>query len=243
MLECREIVDTVKQEAALDSLGDKTAKMEIPKNNIVLDKDGKVCDVCTDMQAEFAKNPGGLPPKRAGLIIAGLVGGAGLAITSICVPFVLPALRKVCLPYVPATTIQLANVSRAVQGRHVAHPTLVDIGSGDGRIVIQAARSGFVAHGVELNRWLVYYSRWSAWRAGTRGQATFARQDLWKSDMSKYNNVVIFGVEQMMSQLESKLEKELVEGSVVVACRFKFPTWKPVEEIGVGVDTVWRYQR
>ena len=243
MIECREIVDTVKQEAALDSLCDKTAKMEIPKNNIVLDKDGKVCDVCTEMQAEFAKNPGGLPPKRAGLIIAGLVGGAGLAITSICVPFVLPALRKVCLPYVPATTIQLANVSRAVQGRHVAHPTLVDIGSGDGRIVIQAAKSGFVAHGVELNRWLVYYSRWSAWRGGMRGQATFARQDLWKSDMSKYNNVVIFGVEQMMSQLESKLEKELVEGSVVVACRFKFPTWKPVEEIGVGVDTVWRYQR
>eukprot|EP00092_Neocalanus_flemingeri_P023475 GFUD01025455.1.p1 GENE.GFUD01025455.1~~GFUD01025455.1.p1 ORF type:complete len:242 (+),score=87.36 GFUD01025455.1:59-784(+) len=241
MVECREIVDTVKQEAALAGLGDTTAEANMP--NIVLDEDGKVCDVCTDMQAEFAKNPGGRPPKRAGLIIAALIGGTGLAITSICVPFVLPALRKVCLPYVPATTIQLANVSRALQGRTGSGPSLVDIGSGDGRIVIQAARSGFVAHGVELNRWLVYYSRWSAWREGVRGQATFARQDLWKSDMSKYDNVVIFGVEQMMSQLETKLEKELVEGSVVVACRFKFPTWKPVKEIGAGVDTVWRYQR
>ena len=57
-------------------------------------------------------------------------------------------------------------------------------------------------------------------RAGLRGQATFARQDLWKSDMSKYDNVVIFGVEQMMEQLEEKLEKELKEGSTVVACRF-----------------------
>ena len=119
----------------------------------------------------------------------------------------------------------------------------MDIRSGDGRIVIQAAKSGYKAHGVELNRWLVYYSRWSALRAGQRGQATFARQDLWKSDMGKFNNVVIFGVEQMMSQLEHKLEKELVEGSMVVACRFKFPNWKPVEEIGVGVDTVWKYQR
>ena len=159
-------------------------------------------------------------------------------------PFVLPALRAVCLPYVPATTTQLANVSKALRGRSTTtHPSLVDIGSGDGRIVIQAAKDGFAAHGVELNRWLVYFSRWSAWRGGVRGQATFARQDLWKSDMSKFNNVVIFGVDQMMNQLESKLEKELAEGSVVVACRFKFPTWKPVEEIGVGVDTVWRYQR
>ena len=86
---------------------------------------------------------------------------------------------------------------------------------------------------MELNRVLVYYSRYSAFkiemyfcilrfaavRAGLRGQATFARQDLWKSDMSKYDNVVIFGVEQMMVQLEEKLEKELKGGSTVVACR------------------------
>merc|ERR1712179_88112 len=210
MIERREIVDTVKQEAVLAN----NSTIDIP-NNIVLDKDGKVCDVCTELQAEFAKNPGGVPPKNAGLILAGLVGGAGLAITTICVPFVVPALRAVCLPYVPATTTQLANVSKALGVvRSATHPppTLVDIGSGDGR--------------VELNRWLVYFSRWSAWRSGLRGQATFARQDLWKSDMSKFNNVVIFGVEQMMSQLESKLENELVKGSVVVACRFKFPTWK-----------------
>ena len=62
--------------------------------------------------------------------------------------------------------------------------------------------------------------RYAAVRAGLRGQATFARQDLWKSDMSKYDNVVIFGVEQMMEQLEEKLEKEMKEGSTVVACRF-----------------------
>jgi len=241
MIECREVVDTVKQDAALAN-----TSTDIPKNIVVLDKDGKVCDVCTELQAEFAKNPGGVPPRNAGLVLAGLVGGAGLAITTICVPFVVPALRAVCLPYVPATTAQLANVSKALGVVRTAthpHPTLVDIGSGDGRIVLQAAREGYKAHGVELNRWLVYYSRWNAWRTGLRGQATFARQDLWKSDMSKFNNVVIFGVEQMMSQLESKLEKELVKGSVVVACRFKFPTWKPVQEIGVGVDTVWKYQR
>ena len=48
---------------------------------------------------------------------------------------------------------------------------------------------------------------------------SFSRHDLWKHDMSSYNNVVIFGVEQMMDQLEKKLEKELLPGTVVVACR------------------------
>ena len=47
-----------------------------------------------DLQTEFARNPEGLLPKRARLIIVSVVGGLGLAITSICVPFMVPALRS-----------------------------------------------------------------------------------------------------------------------------------------------------
>merc|ERR1712192_227162 len=54
------------------------------------------------------------------------------------------------------------------------------------------------------------------------GQATFARQDLWKSDMSKYDNVVIFGVEQMMEQLEERLEKERRRGAQSLPAGFNF---------------------
>ena len=124
MIECREIVDSVKADISSASpginmvtsdMGDKGTDVKI-----VLDKDGNICRECTDLQvshwsmtndmkntcgqykfslfqAEFAKNPGGVPPKRAGLIIASVVGGLGLAITSVCVPFVLPALRCVTL--------------------------------------------------------------------------------------------------------------------------------------------------
>ena len=75
-----------------------------------------------------------------------------------------------------------------------------------------------------------------------RSSSSFIRQDLWKHPTGQYNNVVIFGAEQMMSQLETKLEQELEPGSLVVACRFKFPNWTPDQEIGAGVDTVWKYQ-
>lgn len=56
-----------------------------------------------------------------------------MGLTVVCVPFVSPALRKICLPYVPATTAQVENVFKALAGRK---GSLIDLGSGDGRITI-----------------------------------------------------------------------------------------------------------
>lgn len=126
-------------------------------------------------------------------------GGVGLGISLVCFSFISPALRRYCLPYVPATTRQLNNVIGALkqEGRK---GQLIDIGSGDGRIVIEAARAGVCssAHGVELNRWLVYYSRWMAYRSGVGATTKFFQKDLWKADLSPYSQVVIFGVDQMV---------------------------------------------
>lgn len=60
------------------------------------------------------------------------LGGVSVALSIICYPFVSPALRKVCLPYVPATNVQVQNVLSVIKGRQ---GKLVDLGSGDGRIV------------------------------------------------------------------------------------------------------------
>ena len=119
--------------------------------------------------------------------------------SAICLPFVTPALRKVCLPYVPATTKQLENVRTAlILYGHQRGSRIVDIGSGDGRIVHLAAQQGYLAHGIELNPWLVLYSRYRSLRLGLWRYAKFSRQDLWKSHFGSYPNVVIFGVEQMV---------------------------------------------
>lgn len=61
-----------------------------------------------------------------------LTGGTAVGLMVVCAPFVSPALRRVCLPYVPATTSQVNNVLLALRGRH---GSLLDLGSGDGRIV------------------------------------------------------------------------------------------------------------
>ncbi|KAM6156487.1 ATP synthase subunit C lysine N-methyltransferase [Erethizon dorsatum] len=173
-----------------------------------------------------------------GLLLTGVVGGVLVAVYAVATPFITPALRKVCLPFVPATAKQIENVLTMLRPRQ---GSVVDIGSGDGRVVIAAAKEGFTAVGYELNPWLVWYSRYRAWREGVHGSATFYISDLWKVSFSQYSNVVIFGVPQMMPQLERKLELELEDDVRVIACRFPFPHWTPAHVTGDGVDTVWAY--
>lgn len=78
------------------------------------------------------------PNRRAGLLVAGVAGGIGLAVSLAAIPFLTPALRKVCIPYVPATPNQLANVVRALGRTGLTTKELgplIDLGSGDGRVV------------------------------------------------------------------------------------------------------------
>ncbi|XP_065254017.1 ATP synthase subunit C lysine N-methyltransferase [Emys orbicularis] len=173
-----------------------------------------------------------------GLLVTGIVGGTLVVLYAVATPFITPALRKICLPFVPATSTQIENVLKMLQYRS---GSLVDIGSGDGRIVIAAAKEGFKAVGYELNPWLVWYSRYRAWREGMHHNAKFYISDLWKVSFSQYTNVVVFGVPQMMPQLEKKLEEELDHNARVVACRFPFPHWMPDHTTGEGIDVVWAY--
>jgi hypothetical protein len=168
-----------------------------------------------------------------GLILVGLTGGAAVAMSVICLPFVTPALRRVCLPYVPATPLQLSNVKEPRQ--------LVDLGSGDGRVVELGCLMGVKSIGVELNPWLVTYSRVRALKMKVP-RPKYLRTDLFKYSLAPFTDVVIFGVEQMMEELEAKMQAELDCGARVVACRFPLPNWKPVAAFGSGVDTVWLYE-
>ena len=240
MIECREIVNQVKKETAESSTSSEY------KNNFRHMNVSEECQECKNLQEQFKENPGGKPMSNAGLILAAITGGAALSLSAICLPFVTPALRRYCLPYVPATNQQVENVLKALsinRKNSISKKNLIDIGSGDGRIVFAAAKVGYQAHGIELNIWLVLYSRWRAlFDRELKGRATFARQDLWKSHLTQYQNVVIFGVEEMMPDLESKLTKELDGNSEVIACRFPFPNWVPDKIVGEGIDTVWLYR-
>ncbi|MEE6458312.1 hypothetical protein FKM82_000249 [Ascaphus truei] len=95
--------------------------------------------------------------------------------------FVLPGFRKVPwklkVPFVPSSKSQTANVMKLLKGRN---GRLVDLGSGDGRLVFAAVSMGLQSRGYELNPILVTYAKTQAWWRGiSQNQATFVRQDIW----------------------------------------------------------------
>ncbi|XP_019292819.1 adenine nucleotide translocase lysine N-methyltransferase isoform X2 [Panthera pardus] len=152
--------------------------------------------------------------------------GSGLAAYIAWALLLQPGFRRVPLrlqvPYVGASERQVEHVLSLLRGRP---GKTVDLGSGDGRIVLAAHKCGLrPAVGYELNPWLVGLARLHAWRAGCAGSVCYLREDLWKLPL-----------------LEDKLQAELPAGARVVSGRFPLPTWQPVAVMGEGLDRVWAY--
>lgn len=107
---------------------------------------------------------------------------------------------------------------------------LVDLGSGDGRIVIAAAMRGAEAVGFEINPLLVLISRFRIKKSGLSAKVFW--KSFWSEDLSGFNFITVFGITKIMPELETKLTKELKPGSTVVSYAFHFPTWPHAEKRG-----------
>ena len=104
----------------------------------------------------------------------------------------------------------------------------VDLGSGDGRLVIAAAHRGARAVGYEINPFLVAIAYFRIWRAGVGNRATIHWQSFWSVDFRTVDVVSVYGITNIMPRLEKKLTAELRRGSRVVSYVFSLPTWKSV---------------
>ncbi|XP_029960705.1 protein N-lysine methyltransferase FAM173A isoform X1 [Salarias fasciatus] len=157
--------------------------------------------------------------------------------------FVMPGFRKVPLklkvPYLPSSKDQTLNTMKLLEGRT---GRLVDLGSGDGRLVFAASSAGFKCTGFEINSILLVYARSKAsWTGVPSSQATFVNKDFWTTDLSSYNNVIAFLAPGVMGLLAEKLLKELPDDARVIACRFPFPDWPLQSSAGSGLDKTFAY--
>lgn len=110
---------------------------------------------------------------------------------------------------------------------------LIDLGSGDGRTVITAAKRGVRAHGIEYNPDLVALSKRNAEAEGVADRATFEEADIFKSDFSKASVITMF----LLSDLNLKLRPTLLElkpGTRVVSNTFDMGDWEPDDKIDAG---------
>ena len=103
---------------------------------------------------------------------------------------------------------------------------LYDLGSGDGRIVIAAAKAGCKAVGIELDMVLIRKSRESARTAKVETLAAFEPGDLFEADFSKATVVALYILPEMMRKLLPKFDK-LKDGTRIVSHNFAIPGIKP----------------
>ena len=125
-------------------------------------------------------------------------------------------------------TLALLRLARVRPGDHV-----IDLGSGDGRIVITAARRfGATGLGVEIVPELVARSRAAAESAGVAAKAEFLEQDLFKTDLSRASVVTMYLLPEVNLQLRPALLK-LAPGTRIVSHDWDMGDWLPDETLVV----------
>jgi SAM-dependent methyltransferase len=109
---------------------------------------------------------------------------------------------------------------------------LIDLGSGDGRTVIAAARRGVRALGIEYNPQMVELSKRNAAKAGVADRTTFVTADLFDSDLSKATVITMFLLPDINLRLRPKI-LDLKPGTRIVSNSFTMGDWKEDDVVKV----------
>lgn len=108
----------------------------------------------------------------------------------------------------------------------------LDLGAGDGRVVIALAKAGAISHGYEINPLLVWWARRNIKKAHLEKRAFIHWGSFWNANFSEFDFIFVFGIFYIMKDLEKKMKKELKKGAVVISSAFQFPSWKYTKKEG-----------
>ena len=159
------------------------------------------------------------------MLLAGLVAGQTAA-----------PQRRPDVPYVPTTDEAVAAMLKLADIKST--DVVYDLGCGDGRIVITAAKNfGARGVGVDIDPARIREANENAKKAGVEKLVRFEENDLFKTDIHDASVVTLFLLNSVNLKLRPKLLRELKPGTRVVSNTFDMGDWKPDKEASVnGVD-------
>jgi SAM-dependent methyltransferase len=115
---------------------------------------------------------------------------------------------------------------------------LIDLGSGDGRTVIAAAKRGATALGIEYNPDMVALSKTRAAEAGVAERATFVVADLFASDFTRANVITMFLLPDINVRLRPQI-LDLAPGTRIVSNTFTMGDWEPDRQETIADCVSW----
>lgn len=156
----------------------------------------------------------------------------GIALAAITV-----AQRRVPdVPYLPTTPEAVDAMLKLADVR--AADVVYDLGCGDGRIVVAAAKTyGAHAVGIDIDPHRIAEAQENAKRAGVENLVRFEESDFFKADIHEASVVTLFLLSSVNRRLEPKLRSDLKPGTRIVSNTFDMGQWKPDKEFNVEAPT------
>lgn len=130
-------------------------------------------------------------------------------------------------PFVPSDKNKIKKIFKKI---NLKNKIFYELGSGDGRVVLEAAKSGARSFGVEQSWLRVWYSRFTAKKQGIK-EAYFFHGNIFDRAYFPADVVYIYMLSEAVARLEKKLKKELKKGSIIITQRYHFKSWKPEKTI------------
>lgn len=143
-------------------------------------------------------------------------------------------------PFVPTKIDQIRKILKLAGVKK--GKKFYELGSGDGRVVLEAAKLKADSCGIEQSWLRVLYSRYKAKSLALRLRGVnvkFYHGNIFSKDYSDTDVVYIYLLPEGVKKLEEKLKQELKRGTTVITQTYHFPAWKPVKKEG----DFWIYQR
>jgi len=142
--------------------------------------------------------------------------------------------REPDVPYVPTTEPAVQAMMKL--GDVKKTDILYDLGCGDGRIVIAAAKLGARAVGIDINPVRIAEARENAKKAGVENLVRFEENDLFEADIKEATIVTLFLLPNINLKLKPKLMRDLRPGTRIVSNTFDMGDWKAEKESTVEDD-------
>jgi hypothetical protein len=138
-------------------------------------------------------------------------------------------------PYVPSPQSVVSDMLRYAEVG--ANDFLIDLGSGDGRIVLTAAKVfGARGFGVEIKEGLVKRANQAAKDQGVADRVKFLKQDLFKTDISQASIITMYLMPDTVNMLKDKFLTELKPGTRIVSHDYPLTGWIPEKYVQMDLE-------
>lgn len=128
-------------------------------------------------------------------------------------------------PFIPNNSKKISSLIEILEKKYKSKcfKKAVDLGSGDGRVVISIAKHGIPCNGIEQNKILCNLSEKRIKKESLENICNIYNNDFFKTSLSDYDIVILWQSPQIMGKLSEKFKKELKPGTIICSCYFYLP--------------------